>query len=348
MQNANVKKKTGNFVSTRTIVMIAMLAAIGYGLSWLEFAVFPAVPFLKLDFSNLATLLGGYLFGPISAMVIEAVKQLLNFVTKSSSGGVGEIANFLMTAAFVLVPSILYRFKKGLHWVVFGMSVGCVLQIAAALLCNRFITFPLFMPDSAVETFNGVWPFIIAFNAIKSVSVSILSLLLYKRLSMAMKWAFGERKSLAKKSAAVYNGTMQNMTITESADETAALAEKFASGLVGGEVILLSGDLGAGKTVFAKGVAKALGVTGEVKSPTFTLCCEYDGRLRLVHIDAYRLKNGAEAEACGLNEKFGDKTAVCLIEWPSQIASVLPQNTIKINIDRVSDNQRKITINADK
>lgn len=353
------------FFTTQRIVTLAMFAAIGFGLSWLDFSIFPAVPFLELDFSNIATLLGGYILGPISALIIEGVKQLLHFVINSSTGGVGEIANFLMTSAFVLVPSVLYKFKKGKRYVVLGMGIGTVLQILVALLCNRFITYPIYAVIfqeflqslfpmltggvTAANLFGATWGFLIAFNGIKAVSVSILTFLLYKRLSLAMKWMFGERKTLAKKVRGVYNNSMENTSVTNGAEETVALAEKLAQTFTGGEVVLLSGDLGAGKTVFAKGVAKALGVRSDVKSPTFTLCCEYDGdKLRLIHIDAYRLKNGEEAEACGLNEKFGDKSAVCLIEWPSQIESVLPDNVLRVNIERLGDNERKITINADK
>lgn len=340
---------TKKYFNTKRIVMLAMLAAMGFALSLLET---PPIfqPYWRLDFSNLATMLGGYLFGPVSAIIIEGVKQLLAFAVRPTFGGSGELANFLMTSAFVLFPSILYKFRKGRVSVVIGMFVGCVMQIGAALLCNRFIIFPIAFDswETAVTTFNAVWPLMIAFNAIKTVSVSILTFLLYKRLSKAMKWVFGEQKTLAKRAGAVYNNTMQKKTVTEGADETVALAERLAATFKGGETVLLTGDLGAGKTVFAKGVARALGVQTDVKSPTFTLCCEYEGdKLRLVHIDAYRLKDGAEAEACGLNEKFGDKGTVCLIEWPSQIASVLPAKAIKVNIERLSDNEREITIDAD-
>lgn len=133
--------------------------------------------------------------------------------------------------------------------------------------------------------------------------------------------------------------------ITKSASETEDFAEEFASTLSGGEVVLLFGDLGAGKTVFAKGVARALGITQDIKSPTFTLCCEYFGKsLRLKHIDAYRLKNGDEAEACGITEDFGARGVLTLIEWPEQIESALPRNCIKIHIMRISDTERKIEV----
>ena len=175
------------WLSTRGIVLAATLTAIGYGLSWLEFPLFPAAPFLKLDFSTFVTLFGGYMFGFPAAVVIEGLKQLLIWGTKSSTGGVGEIANFIMTMAFVAVPTILYRYKKGKGRVVEGLAIGCVCQIAASLVCNRFITFPLFARDAAKEMFDSLWGYVLAFNAIKSVSVSVLVFFLYKRLSFVLK-----------------------------------------------------------------------------------------------------------------------------------------------------------------
>ena len=175
------------FFDTRKIVTIAMLTAIGYGLSWLEFPIFPAAPFLKLDFSTFATLFGGYLFGFPAAVIIEGIKQLMIWGTKSSTAGVGEIANFLMVTAFVLAPTIMYRFKKGIGWVVLGLSVGCVCQIGVSLICNRYITFPLFVGAGAKSMFESLWAYVLAFNAIKSVAVSVLVFFLYKRLSFVLK-----------------------------------------------------------------------------------------------------------------------------------------------------------------
>ena len=337
-----------NFFTTRNMVALAMLTAIGYALSWLEFPIFPPAPFLKLDFSNVPTMLGGYMFGFPGAIIIEGIKQLIIWPTKSSTGGVGELANFVMTASFVIVPSLMYRWRKGLPSVFIGMGVGVVLQVISALLCNRFITFPLFagyLGMEAGEAFALLWPYVLGFNAIKAVAISVVTLLLYKRLSYILKWMPKKQKTLAKKGQWVYNNNMQKVFVSKSESDTLDIAHDLAESFVGGEVVLLIGDLGAGKTVFAKGVAKALGITADVKSPTFTLSCEYEGRLKLLHIDAYRLKNGEEAEACGLNELFGDKNTVTLIEWPSQIESVLPSKSIAVNINRIDDNTRELIIN---
>lgn len=132
-----------------------------------------------------------------------------------------------------------------------------------------------------------------------------------------------------------------------SPEETTALGEVLGRLFRGGEVICLTGDLGAGKTHFAKGVAKGLGINETVTSPTFTLINEYTGRLPLYHVDAYRLEDPEEAYDLGLEEYiYGD--GVTLIEWPDRVAELLPEDylTIEINrIDGAGESVREINFN---
>lgn len=131
---------------------------------------------------------------------------------------------------------------------------------------------------------------------------------------------------------------------TRSATETEQVAENFAQTLVGGEILLLKGDLGAGKTHFVKGLAMGLGIDDVVTSPTFALHNVYFGRLTLNHFDFYRIENSEEAEMLGLNELFYDKNAVSAIEWSERVADLLPPNCITVAIDKVSDSVRTITV----
>ena len=131
---------------------------------------------------------------------------------------------------------------------------------------------------------------------------------------------------------------------TRSATETEQVAENFAQTLVGGEILLLKGDLGAGKTHFVKGLAMGLGIDDVVTSPTFALHNVYFGRLTLNHFDFYRIENSEEAEMLGLNELFYDKNAVSAIEWSERVSDLLPPNCITIAIDKVSDSVRTITV----
>jgi len=135
--------------------------------------------------------------------------------------------------------------------------------------------------------------------------------------------------------------------ITHSEEETAALSEKFAKQLKGGDVICLFGDLGVGKTVFTKGVCKVLGTDDYISSPTFTIVNEYDGEIfKIFHFDMYRIEDSMELVEIGFYE-YLSSGGICIIEWPENIYDELPKNRIDIKIERVSydeENLRRITI----
>ena len=130
---------------------------------------------------------------------------------------------------------------------------------------------------------------------------------------------------------------------THSAEETLALGKRIGEQLKGGEIFLLRGDLGAGKTVFAKGLASGLGIEpDDVTSPSFTLVNAHAGRLRLYHIDLYRLGFGSQ-ENLGLREIFEDGNAVTAIEWAERL-NIVPAGAIDIEMSYVSDCERSIRI----
>ncbi len=128
--------------------------------------------------------------------------------------------------------------------------------------------------------------------------------------------------------------------ISTSPEETMRIAQNYAKTLQKNDVVLLEGDLGAGKTVFAKGVAKGLNITETVVSPTYAYMNDYDGRL--YHYDCYRLGSGEDAVRLGLTDYF-EADGICLIEWAENIQSVLPKNCKKVIIT-VKDGQRIITL----
>lgn len=132
--------------------------------------------------------------------------------------------------------------------------------------------------------------------------------------------------------------------ISDSLADTEALARSIATRLKGGETIILSGELGAGKTAFTKGLAKALGVTEPVVSPTFTMVKEYRGRdLKLYHFDLYRIEDENELDELGLDEYFaGD--AVTVIEWNKLDPNGFDGKIIEISIDYVAPERRLFKI----
>lgn len=130
---------------------------------------------------------------------------------------------------------------------------------------------------------------------------------------------------------------------TKSREETSALAESFADKLNGGEVIALKGDIGVGKTVFTKGLAKGLGVSSNVTSPTFNIVRQYQGRLPLFHFDVYRISDIDEMFEIGF-EEYLDGEGVVVIEWPELIQELIPQDAIRVTIEREGEESRRISI----
>jgi tRNA threonylcarbamoyladenosine biosynthesis protein TsaE len=134
---------------------------------------------------------------------------------------------------------------------------------------------------------------------------------------------------------------------TKSPDETFEIAQNFAKGLAVGDILLLTGDLGAGKTCFVQGLAFGLGVPEHVyvRSPTFTLVNEYlGGRLPLYHFDFYRLDNSSELGDIGLDE-YASSGGVIAIEWAEKFPDALPaRKLIKIKIEIVDECVRKLSV----
>ena len=133
---------------------------------------------------------------------------------------------------------------------------------------------------------------------------------------------------------------MESLTLTNR-DATIALGKKIGQQLVAGDVLVLDGDLGAGKTTFTKGLAAGLEIPDIIKSPTFTIIHEYqDGRLPLYHMDAYRLENGV-AEDLGLEEYF-DGDGVSVVEWAEFVEDELPTDFLAIHFKRTGDDNTRI------
>lgn len=137
---------------------------------------------------------------------------------------------------------------------------------------------------------------------------------------------------------------MKQQFVTKNVEQTEKVAQEFGMSLKGGEVVLLIGEMGAGKTHFVKGLAKALDISDTITSPTFALHNQYYGRLVLNHFDFYRVDDPTEAEMLGLDEFFYDKNGVSAIEWSENITYLLPNGCLKVSIAKLSEDERQITI----
>ena len=131
-------------------------------------------------------------------------------------------------------------------------------------------------------------------------------------------------------------------TVSRSPEETRQAGEKLGNTLAPGSVVLLKGDLGAGKTVFAGGIAKALGIEGPVKSPTFTILREYEGKYPLRHFDLYRITDPGELAEIGFESLLDG--CVSVIEWPDVAEEYLPEDAVTVEITRTGDEEREITV----
>ena len=130
---------------------------------------------------------------------------------------------------------------------------------------------------------------------------------------------------------------------TTSANETRTLGERLASSLRPGDVLLLLGDMGVGKSELTRGIARGLGIQGPVASPTFTILQVYDeGRIPLYHFDWYRLESADELYEMGMDEYLGGD-GIAIIEWPSQCPEAIPPCRLEISLTPLADTVREIT-----
>ena len=137
----------------------------------------------------------------------------------------------------------------------------------------------------------------------------------------------------------------ERVVVTRDPAATRDLAARLAAAARPGDLLCLVGDLGAGKTQFAKGFAVGLGIFDVVSSPTFVLMSEYAGRLPMFHLDLYRLADAADALAGGLIDER-QLEGVALVEWAERLGDALPAGRLDVVIDGTGDDDRRITLRA--
>ena len=189
------KKSIRARFSAKRLALMAIFVALSYVVSFLEIPMpILGAEFLKLDFGNVFIVLISFLLGPVEGLAVCLLKEGLRCLT-STSLCAGELANFLITGSYLLLPATVYRYKKTLKTVIISLSAACLIATGTALVANRFIIFPTFAllfggsiyGMTVEEAFAAFWVAVLIFNFIKTVLVGALTMLLYKRLSNFLK-----------------------------------------------------------------------------------------------------------------------------------------------------------------
>ena len=187
--------------NVRMLTMTAVLSAIAFVLAFFEFPVPLSPTFARMDLSDLPALIGAFAYGPVSGILIEFVKNALQLLT-SSTGGIGELANFIMGSSFVVTAGIIYKFHKTKKTAMLACLIASIIMGVGAAIVNYFILLPVFevfMPlDQLIASFGEFIPFIktkldvvlfnaFPFNLLKGIGISIVTMPLYKRLTPTLK-----------------------------------------------------------------------------------------------------------------------------------------------------------------
>lgn len=180
-----MKQGRKKILTTKSITMTAVFAALSTGLYLLEFPlpIFPSM--LKFDFSDLPALIGSFIFGPAFGVVIELFKNVIHmiFFQKDAVYGVGELANFLIGVGLVVPAGFIYKYKRTFKGALLGLLTGTLCIAIAGIAVNLFILFPLYMPAMPfADRLNMIFVSFLPFNLLKGTVISIVTLVLYKHL----------------------------------------------------------------------------------------------------------------------------------------------------------------------
>lgn len=202
----NVERSMGlsrtKVFTTSNLVKMSVLGGISYVLMFVQFPlpIFPG--FLKIDLADVPSLIGGFALGPVAGILIQFIKNLLHFLTKTSTGGVGELSNFIIGTAYVVPAAMIYHMKKDKTHAVIGTLVGTVVMSTVGALSNTYLIIPFYakiMPIDAIVKMGtvinnkivdvptlvlyGVTPF----NVFKGLLIAFVTLMIYKKISPILK-----------------------------------------------------------------------------------------------------------------------------------------------------------------
>ncbi|NLW41520.1 MAG: ECF transporter S component [Tissierellia bacterium] len=185
-------------LKTRYLVRVGVLGALGFALMFLDMPLaFIAPPFMKLDLSDVPGLISGFAMGPIYGVLVQLIKNILN-LSKTSTGGVGELSNFIVGSSFVLVSSLVYKRDKSMKSALIGVILGVMTMAALAMASNYFVVFPLYaklmipmetiinMGKAVNPNIDSLWKMmllsVLPFNLIKGAVNGLVTFMVYKKV----------------------------------------------------------------------------------------------------------------------------------------------------------------------
>ncbi|MBC7960328.1 MAG: ECF transporter S component [Vallitaleaceae bacterium] len=182
-------KVTKTKMDVRYITRVGILSALAFLIMLVEVPILPPpFDFLKLDFSEAIALFGGVAFGPLAAIFIELIKNLLKFMLNTQTGGIGELANFIVGVAYVVPIALVYRKISSQKGLLLGMLVGSVSMIVIALISNYFIFLPLWGIADAQAKMDFIKNGLLPFNAIKAVAAAIVGYIFFNAFKGILKY----------------------------------------------------------------------------------------------------------------------------------------------------------------
>lgn len=192
VSGSNAKEVT--FKSVTYLAKVSMLSALAVVLLYIEFPILPAVSHLKLNVSDVPTLLGSFMFGPVTGVVINAVKVGVCLLLRGTSTGfVGDLSNFISGTLYAGVAGLIYLIRRNKLSAIVSLIVSSVVFCIAMWFCNQYMLLPMFHITEPEVMMPMLW-WTLLFNVIKTVLTCLLTYFIYKPLSRVMHWEIGSRK----------------------------------------------------------------------------------------------------------------------------------------------------------
>ena len=174
--------------NTNKMIKISLLSALALILMYIDFPIIPLFPWLKIDLSDVPALIGAFGFGPLAGVLIELIKNIVIVLIKGTQTGfVGETANFLVGVSLILPAALVYHKKKNKKNAIVGMVLGAVCMEVVGIVANIYFLLPAYgMQMSPAESIKYITVGLLPFNGIKALIVSVLTYVLYKRISVSV------------------------------------------------------------------------------------------------------------------------------------------------------------------